>query len=157
MLLDERPVLWSACIFKCAVPLSTSSHYLACWLCKPAPVYLLVPEVWTQYKLQELIYAHLHFMANMLLRRSFDPQMGTTGRVLWAAAPELLHVGAVTLTAAVMLGVTGNTLFGFRAKAVSSLACRNLAYILALMPIDETAFTAIVFIILNILQAYPVT
>lgn len=57
--------------------------------------------------------------------RSFDPQMGTTGRVLWAAAPDLLHVGAVVFTAACMVGVMGNTLFGFRAQALSSLACRS--------------------------------
>ena len=53
--------------------------------------------------------------------RSFDPQMGTTGRVLWVAVPELLHVGAVIVTVAVMVGIMGNTLFGSRAEAVSSL------------------------------------
>lgn len=47
--------------------------------------------------------------------------MGTTGRVLWVAVPELLHVGAVTVTVAVMVGIMGNTLFGCRAEAVSSL------------------------------------
>lgn len=60
------------------------------------------------------------------LCRSFDPEMGTTARVLWVAMPELLHVGAVVVTVAVMVGIMGNTLFGFRAQAVSSLTCRPL-------------------------------
>lgn len=57
--------------------------------------------------------------------RSFDPQMGTTARVLWVTVPELLHVGAVILIAAIMVGIVGNILFGFRAQAVSSLTCRS--------------------------------
>ena len=48
--------------------------------------------------------------------------MGTTARVLWESVPELLHVGAVIVTVAVMVGIMGNTLFGFRAEAVSSLS-----------------------------------
>lgn len=47
--------------------------------------------------------------------------MGTTGRVLWITVPELLHVGVVMAIVAVMVGIMGNTLFGFRAEAVSSL------------------------------------
>ena len=58
--------------------------------------------------------------------RSFDPRMGTTGRVLWEAVPELLHLGAVIMTAAVMVGVMGNTLFGYRAEAMSTLSCMPL-------------------------------
>ena len=58
--------------------------------------------------------------------RSFDPRMGTTGRVLWEAVPELLHLGAVIVTAAVMVGVMGNTLFGYRAEAMSTLSCMPL-------------------------------
>ena len=46
--------------------------------------------------------------------------MGTTGRVLWVTVPELLHVGAVIVTVAMMVGIMGNTLFGSRAEAVSS-------------------------------------
>ena len=61
----------------------------------------------------------------LLLGRSFDPRMGTTGRVLWMAVPELLHVGAVIVTAAVMVGIMGNTLFGSRAQAMSTLSCNS--------------------------------
>ena len=53
--------------------------------------------------------------------------MGTTGRVLWVAVPELLHVGAVITTVAVMVAIMGNILFGFRAEAVSSLTCEPLS------------------------------
>ena len=68
--------------------------------------------------------AHLKLDPTCCKCRSFDPQMGTTGRVLWEAAPELLHLGAVICTAAVMVGIMGSTLFGFRAEAVSSLSCK---------------------------------
>lgn len=57
--------------------------------------------------------------------------MGTTGRVLWEAAPELLHLGAVICTAAVMVGIMGSTLFGFRAQAVSSLSCKFIVGIIS--------------------------
>lgn len=57
----------------------------------------------------------------LALCRSFDPLMGVTGRVLFVAVPELLHVGAVVVTMAVMVGIMGNTMFGVRAGAVSSL------------------------------------
>lgn len=53
--------------------------------------------------------------------------MGTTGRVLWMAVPELLHMGAVIVTAAVMVGVMGNTLLGSRAEAMSTLSCKHLS------------------------------
>ena len=66
-------------------------------------------------------------MSLTLLCRSFDPHMGATGRVLWVVVPELLHVGAVVGTVAVMVTIMGNTLFGFRAQAVSSLTCRQSA------------------------------
>ena len=51
--------------------------------------------------------------------------MGITGQVLWEAVPELLHLGAVIVTTAVMVGVMGNTLFGYRAEAMSSLQCMS--------------------------------
>lgn len=36
--------------------------------------------------------------------------MGTTGRVLWVAVPELLHVGAVIMTVAIMVAIMGTCL-----------------------------------------------
>ena len=62
----------------------------------------------------------------MLLCRSLDPRMGTTGRVLWVTLPELLHVGTAVGVAAVMVGIMGNTLFGYRAEAVSTISCKAL-------------------------------
>ena len=68
------------------------------------------------------------FKAATVVCRSFDIHMGTAARVLWVAVPELLHVGAVVFTLAVMVAVMGNILFGFRAQAVSSLSCESLFY-----------------------------
>ena len=43
--------------------------------------------------------------------------MGTTGHILWEAVAELLHLGAVTATAAVMVGIMCDTLCEYRAEA----------------------------------------
>ena len=48
--------------------------------------------------------------------------MGPIARVLWASFPELLHVGAVLVTIALMVAVMGNSLFGDRAAALSTFA-----------------------------------
>ena len=46
--------------------------------------------------------------------------MGPIARVLWECLPELLHVGAVLVVAAVMVAIMGNTLFGNRAESFAS-------------------------------------
>lgn len=56
--------------------------------------------------------------------------MGPVARVLWLSLPELLHVGAVIGLVAVSVGIMGNTLFGFRAEAMSSLGCEPCIQVL---------------------------
>lgn len=107
-------------------PASTSAYKYTHLLLTCGCSKLKLPD-WFATLRQQVSRALLQILGSTVLAamcRSFDPQMGTTGRVLWVALPELLHVGAVICTAAVMVGVMGNTLFGFRAQAVSSLTCK---------------------------------
>ena len=46
--------------------------------------------------------------------------MGPIARVLWESFPELMHVGAVLVTIAVMVAVMGYALFGDRAASLST-------------------------------------
>ena len=47
--------------------------------------------------------------------------MGPNARVLWDSFPELCHVWAVLVIAALMAAVMGNALYGDRAASLSSL------------------------------------